>query len=74
MLGCRIVHNGRFTAPEHILRLACDHGVTLCAAVPTIWQVLRQELLLNAETYEGRFRVKQIICGGSAPPSEMMRW
>ena len=74
MLGSRVVCNGRFTAPEDILQLACDHGVTMCAAVPTIWQVSRQELMRNPGAYEGRFRVKQIMCGGSAPPNEMMRW
>jgi hypothetical protein len=39
MLGCRLIHNGRFTTPDVILDLSCDFAVTVCAAVPAIWQV-----------------------------------
>jgi len=73
-LGCRLVHNNRFTDPDTVLKLVCDHGVTTCAAVPAIWQVARQALMKNPQQYKGKFKVRQIICGGSAPPNEMMKW
>jgi hypothetical protein len=28
----------------------------------------------SPEKYKDTFRVKQIMCGGSAPPNEMMKW
>ena len=54
--------------------MAVDWGATYSAAVPAIWQTARQELERHEEKYRGRFKVKNIICGGSAPPPEMMRW
>eukprot|EP00658_Telonema_sp_P-2_P039412 TRINITY_DN28202_c0_g1_i3.p1 TRINITY_DN28202_c0_g1~~TRINITY_DN28202_c0_g1_i3.p1 ORF type:complete len:387 (+),score=78.92 TRINITY_DN28202_c0_g1_i3:195-1355(+) len=74
MLGCRTVHNSSYTDPSSILGLCCDHKVTLCAAVPAIWQTARQALQSQPEKYNGNFKVKQIICGGTAPPFEMMKW
>ena len=44
------------------------------AAVPAIWQSARQALEARPELYKDRFRIKSIICGGTAPPPEMMRW
>ena len=75
MLGCRFLHNGRFTDSATILQMAVDHGATYSAAVPAIWQDARQALEAAPEMYKGgKFRIESIICGGSAPPPEMMQW
>ena len=54
--------------------MAVDQGATYSAAVPAIWQSARQELEQNLQEYKGRFKIQNIICGGSAPPPEMMGW
>ena len=74
MLGARILHNSKFTDSSTILQMAVDQGATYSAAVPAIWQSARQELEQNLQEYKGRFKIQNIICGGSAPPPEMMGW
>lgn len=74
MLGARVVNNGRFTDPESILQMSIDHKVTFSAAVPTIWQTVRGMLQAFPDRYKGKFSVKQVVCGGSSPPCEMMEW
>lgn len=74
MLGARVVHNGRFTDPASILEMAVDWKVTFSAAVPTVWQTVRNSLQHEPEKYKGRFAIRQISCGGSSPPNEMMKW
>ena len=74
MLGCRVLHTSRFTDPATTLKMAVDWGATYSAAVPAIWQTARQELQRNREKYRGKFKIENIICGGSAPPPEMMKW
>ena len=74
MLGSRIVHNRHMTDPMSILRICIDQGVTHSAAVPTIWQTLRTTLEADVAAFKGKFKVRQVLCGGSAPPNEMMDW
>ena len=74
MLGARILHNAQFTDPEIILQMAVDWGATYSAAVPAIWQSAKERLASDLEKYRGKFVVETIICGGSAPSPEMMRW
>lgn len=75
MMGARVVHNGRYTDADSLLKMSIDHGVTFSAGVPTVWQTVRARLEdPSALDLCNRFAVKQIVCGGSAPPLEMMRW
>lgn len=76
MLGARVLHNSRFTDADTILQMAVDHGATYSAAVPAIWQTARQALEAHPERYKGPngLRLQSIVCGGSAPPPEMMSW
>jgi fatty-acyl-CoA synthase len=74
MLGARVIHNNRFTDPATILEMAVDHKATFSAAVPTVWQTVRSTLQHEPEKYKGKFAVRQISCGGSSPPNEMMKW
>lgn len=74
MLGARLLHNSKFTDSDTILKMAVDHGATYSAAVPAIWQSARQKLEENFLKYKNHFKIENIICGGSAPPPEMMNW
>jgi len=74
MLGTRVIHNNRFTDPATILEMAIDHKATFSAAVPTVWQTVRATLQAEEAKYKDKFALRQIICGGSAPPNEMMKW
>ena len=55
MMGCRILHNSKFTDSSTILQMAVDHGATYSAAVPTIWQDARQTLA------KSKFRCYQFL-------------
>ncbi len=73
-LGARMLHNGRFTDPATVLQIASDQAATYAAAVPAVWQTVRAALEANGERYRGKFVLKQVVCGGSAPSAEMMKW
>lgn len=51
--------------------MASDHKATYSAAVPSVWQTVRAALEANPSAYKGRFVLKQITCGGSAPSNEV---
>ena len=75
MLGCRIVLISRFMDPEKITDAIVDTGTTIANGVPTIWQTLRQALIEDpAKAARVKGVLKTLICGGSAPPQEMMMW
>ena len=73
-LGARVLHNGRYTDPDTTLQMASDHGATYSAAVPAVWQTVRARLEAEPEKYKNRFKIQGILCGGSAPSNEMMKW
>jgi fatty-acyl-CoA synthase len=73
-LGARMLHNGRFTDASTVLQIASDQAATYAAAVPAVWQTVRAALEENASKYKGHFVVEQVLCGGSAPSAEMMKW
>eukprot|EP00658_Telonema_sp_P-2_P004450 TRINITY_DN11660_c0_g2_i6.p2 TRINITY_DN11660_c0_g2~~TRINITY_DN11660_c0_g2_i6.p2 ORF type:complete len:354 (+),score=73.20 TRINITY_DN11660_c0_g2_i6:922-1983(+) len=56
---------------EATARCCLEWNVTYGAAVPTIWQGVRQAL---GEGSSSGFCVEKILCGGSVPPAEMMGW
>jgi fatty-acyl-CoA synthase len=74
MLGMRVVHNNMYTDPLALLEMVVSQSVTIAAAVPTVWQTVRGALEADPAKYKGKFNMKQIVCGGSSPPNEMMRY
>ncbi len=72
MLGSRLVLPHRDLAPERILDLVSNHGVTTAAAVPTIWS----GVLAALDAHPGRWNVEtldRIVSGGAAPTTAMIR-
>ncbi|MFM1833275.1 MAG: hypothetical protein RLZZ461_1591 [Planctomycetota bacterium] len=72
MLGSGLVLPHRDLAPERILDLVSEHGVTTAAAVPTIWNGVLAALDANP----GRWNVStldRIVSGGAAPTAAMIR-
>ena len=73
MLGCKQVMPHRFMDPARLAQLMADEGVTVSAGVPTIWQGIKS--MVEAEP--ARFdlsALERLTCGGSAPPSSLIRW
>ena len=55
--------------------MCLDEEVNLIAGVPTVMQAFRAALTSNPSKYEGlRGKLTRSICGGSAPPSELIEW
>ena len=74
-LGCRIVLVNRFMSPPDVATTIIEKGVTLSSAVPTVWQSLKQALLSDpSKIPQVKGVLKTLICGGSAPPYELMMW
>ena len=73
MLGCKQVMPHRFMAPERLLSLLADEGVTLSAGVPTIWQGVKSLVEANPDQYD-LSGLSRLTCGGSAPPPSLIRW
>lgn len=73
MLGCKQVMPHRFMAPDRLLSLLADEGVTLSAGVPTIWQGVKGLVEANPEQYD-LSSLSRLTCGGSAPPPSLIRW
>lgn len=73
MLGCKQVMPHRFMAPDRLLSLLADEGVTLSAGVPTIWQGVKGLVEANPNQYD-LSSLSRLTCGGSAPPPSLIRW
>jgi fatty-acyl-CoA synthase len=72
MLGSRLVLPGPHVDPESILGLLVTERVTVACGVPTVWIAVLEAL----EKDPGRWRFAapiRIVCGGTAPPLELMR-
>ena len=74
MLGARLLNHGAFNDADTVLAMAADWGATFSAAVPTVWQAIRQRLAAAPEHFHGKIKLRRVICGGTAPPNEMMKW
>ena len=73
MLGCKQVMPHRFMAPDRLLSLLADEGVTLSAGVPTIWQGVKSLVEAHPDQYD-LSSLSRLTCGGSAPPPSLIRW
>jgi fatty-acyl-CoA synthase len=72
MLGSRLVLPGPNVDPESILGLLVTERVTVACGVPTVWIAILEAL----EKYPDRWKFAgpiKIVCGGTAPPLELMR-
>jgi acyl-CoA synthetase (AMP-forming)/AMP-acid ligase II len=69
MYGAKLVLPGRRADSEWLHRLIVDEGVTIAAAVPTIWLGILEHC---RETGQRPGRLRRIFSGGTAPPSAMI--
>lgn len=73
MLGCKQVMPHRFMDPARLIQLMADEHVTVSAGVPTIWQGVKALYEANPGKYD-LSSLSRVTCGGSAPPSSLIRW
>jgi acyl-CoA synthetase (AMP-forming)/AMP-acid ligase II len=73
MLGCKQVMPHRFMDPKRLIQLMADEAVTVSAGVPTIWQGVRALYEADPDRYD-LSSLSRVTCGGSAPPSSLIRW
>lgn len=73
MLGCKQVMPHRFMDPARLIQLMADEGVSVSAGVPTIWQGVKGLYESNPDGYD-LSSLSRVTCGGSAPPSSLIRW
>jgi len=75
MTGCRAVFTSNFTDAGSMLQTMADWKVQLSCGVPTVWQGLRGEIeKAGVALWKPRLCLERLVCGGSAPAPEMMRW
>jgi fatty-acyl-CoA synthase len=72
MLGSRLVLPGPNVDAESILGLLMTERVTVACGVPTVWIGVLEALEKNPGRWKFAVPVK-IVCGGTAPPLELMR-
>jgi len=72
MLGARLVLPGPYADPESILGLMVSERVTIACGVPTVWIAVLDELEKNPTKWKFESPIK-VVCGGTAPPMELMR-
>jgi fatty-acyl-CoA synthase len=71
MVGAKLVFPGpKMGDPATLTALLNEEGVTLAAAVPTVWQMLLQHLKQSGEPLR---TLKRTVIGGSAVPAQMIR-
>jgi fatty-acyl-CoA synthase len=69
LTGAELVFHGADSSPDHLGRVIADHGVTVSAAVPTIWKSLLPGLrsgAIDAAT------LRLIFVGGAASPRTLI--
>ncbi len=69
MYGAKLVLPGRRADSEWLHHLIVDEGVSIAAAVPTIWLGILEHC---RETEQGLGRLRRIFSGGTAPPAAMI--
>ena len=68
-MGTRLVLNGPNFDAETVQKMIEDEGVTITAAVPTVWLGLLDHLRKSGLRVDG---LKNVIIGGSAAPANMI--
>lgn len=72
MLGARLVLPGPHVDPESILELMVNEQVTIACGVPTVWIAVLEALETNPTKWKLGSPIT-VLCGGTAPPLELMR-
>lgn len=58
-----------------VLDFCLDEGCSLIAGVPTVMQAFREALTKDPAKYKSiKGTLTRAICGGSAPPAELIEW
>lgn len=73
MLGVKQVFPGATMDGASVCQLIQDEQVSFTGGVPTIWLGVMNELQANRDKYD-LSSLKRMICGGSAPPRQMIDW
>jgi fatty-acyl-CoA synthase len=73
MLGAKQVMPHRFLDAVSLLDLFESEQVTISAGVPTIWQGVRAAIEAEPDRWD-LSKLRNLICGGSAPPPSLIRW
>ncbi|CAE7306496.1 alkK, partial [Symbiodinium pilosum] len=75
MMGCRAVFPSSFTDAGSLLQAMGDWKVQLSCGVPTVWQGVRSQIEKEGlAQWKPKLALQRLVCGGSAPAPEMMRW
>ncbi|MBV9994137.1 MAG: long-chain-fatty-acid--CoA ligase [Caulobacteraceae bacterium] len=69
-VGCKLVMPGQRLDGAAVLELIETEGVTFAGAVPTVWQMLLQEVRARKASFS---TLKRVLIGGSAVPEALMR-
>jgi fatty-acyl-CoA synthase len=73
LAGASLAMTGRFMDPMSVSQLVAAVGVTVSAAVPTVWFGVLQAINAGQVDPSTLSTLKRIICGGSAVPEVLMR-
>jgi fatty-acyl-CoA synthase len=73
MAGSSLAMTSRFMDPASVAGLVAETGVTVSAAVPTVWFGVLQAIRAGQVDPAALRTVDRIICGGSAVPEALMR-
>jgi fatty-acyl-CoA synthase len=74
MLGTQTCFCGAHSTPKDQLELCLSEGVTVSGGVPTVYQQMRSIMQEDPARYKGKLKLNRVVCGGSAPPKELMSW
>ena len=72
MTGAKLMLSGPNVEPEGLLDWMVEERVTFVSGVPTVWIGVLDTLEKNPGRWKFEWPVR-IICGGTAPPMELMR-
>ena len=72
MAGSKLLLSGPNVEPEGLLDWMVDERVTMATGVPTVWIGVLDALEKNPKRWKFDWPVR-VICGGTAPPLELIR-
>jgi fatty-acyl-CoA synthase len=73
LAGASLAMAGRFMDPVSVSRLVAEAGVTISAAVPTVWFTVLQAIKAGQVDPQTLTTLERIPCGGAAVPEALMR-
>eukprot|EP01084_Bolivina_argentea_P313339 542617_1 len=74
-MGLKVLFTGNEKDYVQILDMCLDEECNLIAGVPTVMQAFRRALTDNPQKYTPlKGKLTRSLCGGSAPPSELIEW